>query len=202
MRESGDSSLAEGLPFEKMKSKKGVMCMRKSFLRWLGKIGFGALLVFLGIKIGAQGYILPSPKIYISDFWNNRVVRINDIEGKDFIALGNKGHDQGQFFSPRSIALDSKGWIYVVDSDNNRIIRMDDIYGHGWTAYGHQGKGVGEFWTPTGIAVDRSGRIYIADFGNDRIVRFDDMKGTNWVSWGIHGAGIGELAGPFSIAVY
>jgi DNA-binding beta-propeller fold protein YncE len=34
---------------------------------------------------------------------------------------GSKGEGDGQFFSPRAVALDSSGNVYVADTNNNRI---------------------------------------------------------------------------------
>ncbi|MCL5055376.1 MAG: NHL repeat-containing protein, partial [Firmicutes bacterium] len=146
--------------------------VKEKFVRWFSVILFGLTVFILGFQIGKAKYIPHyhgyQPQIYISDFWNHRLVRINNMEGKGFVSLGDAGRGIGQFNGPRAIAIDSKGRIYLVDSDNDRIVRMNNMRGDGWKAYGHPGGGIGEFNDPRGIALDAKGRIYIADFGNNR----------------------------------
>jgi len=133
---------------------------------------------------GAFGIALDSAgRIYIADTYNCRIVRIDDMTGKNWTTYGGTcGSAQGQFYDPQGIAVDSADRIYVMDTGNSRFIRIDNMNGTNWTTYGTVGSGVGQFSSFTSVALDSSGRIYIADAGNLRIVRIDDMFGTNWTT--------------------
>jgi len=84
---------------------------------------------------------------------NNRIVRIDDMLGTNWTALGTAGSGTGQFNFPVGIFVDSGGKIFVGDHANHRIVRMDDITGAGWTALGALGSGPGQFSFPTGVFV-------------------------------------------------
>jgi sugar lactone lactonase YvrE len=139
--------------------------------------------------------------IYVTDTGNSRIVRMDDMNGTNWIPFGSSGSSTNQFLSPAGIFVTSTvgsmtSGIYVTDTGNNRIVRMDNITGANWSYYGSSGNGVGQFNSPTGIFIDSSGRIYVSDTGNHRIVRFDDFGWTNWVSLGPWGVGINQLKSP------
>ena len=115
------------------------------------------------------------PKIYLTDTFNGRIVRLDDMSGNFSYWTTRSG-----FFNPKGIYLDSAGKIYVADTGNNRIVRMDDITGTNWTAFAPTGSN--QFTSPAGIFVDRGGKIYVSDTGNNQIVLIDDMIGTNRLS--------------------
>ena len=72
-------------------------------------------------SVDAQG------RIYVADL--HRVVRMNDITGNGWTALGSDGGGNGQFNYIRGLAVDKKGRIYVSDFFNNRIVRIGDMKG-------------------------------------------------------------------------
>ncbi|MEO8657905.1 MAG: choice-of-anchor D domain-containing protein [Bryobacteraceae bacterium] len=139
--------------------------------------------------------------LYITDTYNNRIVRIDDMFGDNWTTLGTPGSGTKQFATPWGIALDSAGRIYVTDTANCRVVRMINISGAGWTSFGTCGAGTLQFNSPTGIALDKSGRIYVSDGGNSRIVRFNDMTGSAWATFGSLGAGTNQFNQPTGIAV-
>ena len=73
-----------------------------------------------GIAVDSSG------NIYVADTSNNRVQKFNSV-GAFQLKFGANGGDgtagsgDGQFSSPRNIALDSSGNIYVADSSNHRV---------------------------------------------------------------------------------
>ena len=122
-------------------------------------------------------------RIYVADTANHRIVRMDDMTGKNWIAFGTLGSGVNQFRSPQGIAVDRHERIYVTDG-NRRIVRIDDMTGRNWVTLGTAGSGVKQFYNLQGIAVDSFGIIYVADADNNRIVRMDDMTGKNWTTLG------------------
>jgi DNA-binding beta-propeller fold protein YncE len=84
---------------------------------------------------------------------NTRVVKLSK-NGKFIQWWGGKGTEPGQFNTPHSIAIDSKGRIYVADRANNRIQIFDQTgeFLNQWTNFG----------TPWGLFV-KGDLIYVVD---------------------------------------
>lgn len=137
--------------------------------------------------------------LFVLDGGQARVVRMDDITGAGFCALGTSGSGVRQFNSPNDMAIDGLGRIYVSDRGNNRIVRFDDMTGKNWVAYGTQGSEQGQFTNPNGLCVTGDGRIYVADADNHRIVRIDDMTGSGWTTYSR--SGTPALVFPRKIAV-
>lgn len=146
----------------------------------LGSTGTGTKQFYgpHGVALDASG------RIYVVDTFNCRIVRVDDITGKNWTTLGGTcGAGAKQFSTGAAdIALGTSGRIYVADPGNSRIVRSDDMSGTNWTTFGTTGSGPNQFIGPQGVAIDAKGKIYIADAGNRRIVRIDDMTGTNWTT--------------------
>jgi uncharacterized protein (TIGR03663 family) len=96
--------------------------------------------------------------------------------------LGNAGSGDGQFSTPRAIAIGPDGLLYVADSGNNRI-QVLDAEGNFVQTWGSAGSGLGQFQEPWGIAVSDAGRVYVADTWNHRIQVFD-REGNFLSTWG------------------
>jgi DNA-binding beta-propeller fold protein YncE len=96
----------------------------------------GKLLLTLGRKkqTGSDDHTFNRPTdiafarngdFYVSDgYGNTRVVKFA-ADGKYLKAWGERGTGPGQFNTPHSIAIDSKGLVYVSDRENNRIQVFD-----------------------------------------------------------------------------
>ena len=84
---------------------------------------------------------------------NTRVVKFSK-DGKFIKWWGGKGTGPGQFDTPHSIAIDSKGRVYVADRSNNRIqiFDQDGKFLNQWTNFG----------TPWGVSV-KDDLIYVVD---------------------------------------
>ena len=139
--------------------------------------------------------------LYITDTYNNRVVKMDNMNGDNWTTLGTPGSGAKQFNLPWGIYLDAKHRIYVTDSGNCRITRMDDMSGKNWTSLGTCGSGTLQFNNAGGIFVAPSGTIYIADTGNDRVVQIADMTGANWTVLGSSGSATGQFSKPTGVAV-
>src|SRR5262249_28129145 len=57
-------------------------------------------------------------------YGNSRVVKFSK-EGKYLLDWGKRGTGSGEFNTPHSVAVDSKGTVYVSDRENNRIQLFD-----------------------------------------------------------------------------
>ena len=80
----------------------------------------------------------PQGQFYVSDgYGNSRVVKFSK-QGKYLTAWGKKGSKPGEFDTPHSIAVDSKGLVYVSDRGNQRIQIFDPggKYLKEWTGFG------------------------------------------------------------------
>jgi len=90
-------------------------------------------------------------------------------------AFGSFGTGNGQFNSPRGIAVGSGGNIYVADTNNNRV-QIFDSSGAFQSTFGSFGTGNGQFNFPFGIAVGSGGNIYVADSFNRRVQVFSQSQ--------------------------
>jgi sugar lactone lactonase YvrE len=119
----------------------------------------------------------------------------------DFITKwGSYGSDDGQFYYPQGLAVDSVGNVYVADMSNHRIQKFD---GEGtflikWGSYG-RGSSNG-FYYPQGVAIDSAGNVYVTDTSNHRIQKFNG-EGTFLIKWGSYGSGNGQFNFPYGVAV-
>jgi sugar lactone lactonase YvrE len=84
---------------------------------------------------------------------------------------GSNGSGDGQFITPRDVAVGPDGSIYVADAGNHRI-QVFDQDGKFLLKWGSQGAGPGQFNEPWGIAVGKDGTVFVADTWNHRIQAF------------------------------
>ncbi len=125
-------------------------------------------------------------RIYISDDFDQRIVRINDLTGAGWVTYGTKGTGVGQFLQPQSVTIDGQDRIYVSDEDKNTqggyIVRMDDMSGKGWITFPSIGPDP-RIRLPHDIKLTASGYIYIANTRNNGITRMDDLTGKGLTSY-------------------
>jgi len=94
--------------------------------------------------------------------WGSRCVLVTgegcvDPDGSGPLEVGD-----GQFASPRGIAVDSAGHVYIADSQNHRVQKFTSD-GAFVTKWGREGYGSGQFHVLNAIAVDEQGNVYVAD---------------------------------------
>jgi DNA-binding beta-propeller fold protein YncE len=176
---------------------RGVGALLTAALLWSCSSSSGGGVNFpIGVAIDSNG------RIYVADYGNNRIVRMDNMNGDNRLTFGSMGIGQGQFSGPSGIAVDSSFHIYVADSGNNRIVEIDNMSGAGWTELGTLGNGSKQFHLPEGIAVGSGGKIYVADAVNNRIVQVDNIDGTNWSTIGADpGDNSDTLSEPAGVAV-
>jgi len=76
---------------------------------------------FAGFPIIPQGMVTdPSGNIYVVDTGNDRILLLSQ-EGTTLTSWGSMGIANGQFKTPKDIALDKNGYLFVVDSNGHRI---------------------------------------------------------------------------------
>jgi DNA-binding beta-propeller fold protein YncE len=118
----------------------------------------GTLLLTLGTK-GKHGAdektfyrptdiaFAPEGSFYVTDgYGNSRVVKFSK-DGAYMLAWGKKGTGPGEFNTPHSVGVDSKGTIYISDRENSRI-QIFDANGKFLRMWTHLGATQGIFITP------------------------------------------------------
>jgi sugar lactone lactonase YvrE len=107
-------------------------------------------------------FVAPNGDIFIGDGHggnsNARMLKFSK-DGKFIKTWGKKGTAPGDFETPHTLAMDSRGRLFVGDRGNNRIQIFDQ-----------EGKFLEEwkqFGRPSGIFIDRNDILYVADHQSD-----------------------------------
>ncbi|MEO8868756.1 MAG: T9SS type A sorting domain-containing protein [Bacteroidia bacterium] len=161
-----------------------------------------------------------SGNLYISDYNNNRVRKINTSGVITTIAgNGNNGYSGdgaaatlAKLYEPSGLAFDATGNLYIADEQNNVIRKINTAgiistyagngFGAGMGTGGYSGDGgqatVAELFEPIGLTFDLSGNLYVAESGNN-VVRKINTSGiiNTYAGGGISGLGDG---GPATLA--
>jgi sugar lactone lactonase YvrE len=139
--------------------------------------------------------------LYISDFFNNRVLEYNFPLTTDTVAdrvFGQSGNfttntanlgglSASSLFSPVGVCVDSAGNVYIVDSGNNRVLEYDTpatndtvadrVFGQGGSfisgTANNGGVSPNSLANPRNAFVTTNGNLYLADLGNNRLLVFD-----------------------------
>jgi DNA-binding beta-propeller fold protein YncE len=138
-----------------------------------------------------------STAIWVADAGNSRVQQFN-MSGVYQNQIGSNGTGNGQFLSPRGVAVDSSGNIWV--SEGNKGLQKFNSTGTWLFATGGIGSGNGQFNVPNGMAVDTSNNVWVADTNNNRVQEFNS-SGTFLMIVGSNGNGNGQLSGPTCVAI-
>ncbi len=124
----------------------------------LGKAGVagGGNDVFSGpcdVAIAQNGDIFVADG-HIANVPVNRIMKFSK-DGKFIKAWGKRGSGPGEFDTPHSIAIDSRGRIFVADRSNSRIqiFDQDGRFLDQWKQFGR----------PSGVFIDRNDNMVVAD---------------------------------------
>jgi RHS repeat-associated protein len=113
--------------------------------------------------------------------------------------FGSEGKENGQFKSPRSVAVAANGDVYVVDASNYRVQEFSST-GTYITQWGSKGTENGQFEAPRGIAIASNGDVYVTDESGERVQEFSS-SGTYITQWGSEGKENGQFQEPHGVAV-
>ncbi len=131
--------------------------------------------------------------VYVADTFNNRIQKFTHTG--EFVKTWVT--DQGNYFYPRGIATDGKGYVYLADTGNGRIIKYTND-GKEVAIFGKLGKGPGEFDTPIGICVFND-QLIILDTHNFR-VQILDTNGNFIKEWKFNGWEGDVFVEPYVVA--
>ena len=145
-----------------------------------------------------------SGNLYIADYYNNRIRKVNTSGTISTIAGTGTGSYSGDggaataatIYYPGGVAVDGSSNVYFSDTYNSRLRKINTsgiistIGGNGSAGYTGDGGAAtsAEVNNPKGLVVDASGNIYFADYSNARIRKIT-TSGTISTVAGSGGAG-------------
>ena len=138
---------------------------------------------------------------------NEGRILILSLQGEKLSSFGQKGNGDGEFESPRGVAVDNEDNIYVVDKLNSRIQKFSPSGRH-LVSVGAKGQGALEFDWPKAIGIHPyTKNVYVTEANNHRVqilkpdltflrkIGATDKKGNPRL-----GAGAGEFNTPLGVA--
>jgi len=140
----------------------------------------------------------PLGRIYVSDMGRHRIVRLDDITGKNLYMLENGQETGQQFNTPCGMAFTQDDALIVIDKQNSRLLKFPSLRWEGVEAFDLAKSST---FMPLGIAADESGAIYLSDSGNSRIVRIDRFGGEEIAFFGSRGEGTGKFLVPRAVGI-
>lgn len=122
-----------------------------------------------------------SGNFYVSDFWNNRVLKFpaNSVAGTAGVVFagGNTISAALNSLRPSGLCLDTAGNLYVADWYNNRVLRFPPNSNgttNGVIVAGGNGQGsnANQFYAANYVKLDKRGNLYVTDYYNSRVLKF------------------------------
>jgi DNA-binding beta-propeller fold protein YncE len=120
-------------------------------------------------------------RIVVADTGRDRV-SFYSLAGVKQSEFGTHGSANGEFSSPRDVAIDGQSAIYVADASNNRVQKFDKDGNHQWTL-GGTGTCPTCLNTPIGVTWDAANQVVlVASTGQNLIKAFDANGAWVWTS--------------------
>ena len=142
-----------------------------------------------------------SGNVYVVEWTNSRVQKF-DRDGRYLMKWGkvdrsgmpDVGSGDGEFLTPRNIAVDRSGNVFVADSGNSRIQKFNSNgrFLAKWP--------VGVYMSSIYVAVDGAGNVYVSDAGHYCVHKFNSM-GNLIMAWGAEGSDDNRLFYPQGLAL-
>ena len=119
--------------------------------------------------------------LFVASYSLDRV-SVFDQSGALQYSFGSSGTGDGQFRSPRDVAI-IDDVVYVSDAETSRVqaFQLDGTFLGRW---GGWGKGPHQFRNPMGLDTDPAGRLYVTDVENGRITVFNPAVPKPAFVWG------------------
>jgi streptogramin lyase len=146
------------------------------------------------------GIAVEGGHVFIS-FEIENVVKEYTESGEYIKTIGSKGSGEGQFESPKGLAV-KEGGLFVADAGNDRVDECSIETGSCHTAIdlARAGSGDRHVLSPSALALEASGDIWVADESGNRAVRFSSQG--DYIDQYGTGAPAGKQAtGPRGIAL-
>ena len=105
--------------------------------------------------------------LIVSDH-DEHCIKVFSTEGKYLYKFGQLGGGDGEFNTPRCMAVTKSKHLMVCDQNKNRI-QVFELNGRFVAKFVTKGSNLGEFSRPMSVASLSNGRIAVADYGNHRI---------------------------------
>ncbi len=158
-------------------------------IKVIGELGYGdgRLQYPSDIDIDESG------NIYVSDFFNNYVVKFSS-NGDVLLQFGEEGIDEGKFNGPSGIAVSKEGVIFVSDQLNSRIQVFSS---DGKFLKSLKNEDIGN---PQGLTVDKEGFLWVVDAKSCKVFKLD-KEGKILLSFGGKGAQDTQFVYPFDVEV-
>lgn len=133
--------------------------------------------------------------MYIADFGNNRIRKVNATTGiiTTIAGTGAAGYNgdniaatTAQLNYPAGVCVDDTGNVFIAEQSNSRVRKIEwntgiitTLAGDGSFAYGGDGgpATAAELWAPLSVKLDTAGNLYIADWGNNRVRKITTSTG-------------------------
>lgn len=129
---------------------------------------------------------------------SKRVTMCN-LDEEWFGEWGQGGQEDGDFWWPSSIAIDSQDRVFVADEGLQRVTIFDKD-GNYISRWGVKGSEDGQLEYPSSIAFDADDNLWLTDSGNHRVQKFT-ADGQFISAWGQQGSGAGQFQGPWGLAL-
>jgi sugar lactone lactonase YvrE len=173
-----------------------------------GQIFAGNGLTFNGLNINQASDVTRDKEgsIYVSDYSNHRVVKINPSNATWEVVAGGSGPGNAlsQLEYPTGIYVDDTLNVYVADSYNHRVVKWAKNATVGVVVAGvtdSAGVSLNRLNSPADVQLDQSGNLYVSDRFNHRVVKWLPGASSGTIVGGTNqaGAGLNQLHNPQGI---